>query len=327
MYVIRPVSLRDIDALEHCAATSGIGLTHLPNNRLALEEKVYDSMLALSKDISSPVNENYIFVVSDESSNEVGGTCGIYSRTGVSAPFSVFAVELDHEKGSQTLRLKNYVNGPSEVGGLYLLPEYRRGGLGLLLSLSRMLFIASHPKRFDDIVLANMRGIIDEGHSVFWNAIGARYYKMSFKDIIMERSVDELSGILFPQEPITISSLPSEAREVIGKVHPNTKPALAMLEKEGFRYANEIDPFDGGPILKAIKAELRTVKQSIVAVVKTISEKTLEQDKRYMICNGLLDFRVCYSGIEKEDDGSVTISRDVAKALKVSQGDSIRYVG
>lgn len=41
-----------------------------------------------------------------------------------------------------------------------------------------------------------------------------------------------------------------EARDVIGQVHPQTAPARAVLEKEGFRYRNYIDIFDGGPTLE-----------------------------------------------------------------------------
>ena len=37
---------------------------------------------------------------------------------------------------------------------------------------------------------------------------------------------------------------------MIGKVHPQTAPARTVLEKEGFRYLNYIDIFDGGPTLE-----------------------------------------------------------------------------
>jgi arginine/ornithine N-succinyltransferase beta subunit len=35
---------------------------------------------------------------------------------------------------------------------------------------------------------------------------------------------------------------------VIGQVHPDTEPALAMLKSEGFSYQGYVDIFDAGPV-------------------------------------------------------------------------------
>lgn len=53
-----------------------------------------------------------------------------------------------------------------------------------------------------------------------------------------------------PKHPIYTHFLSQEAQDVIGQVHPQTAPARAVLEKEGFRYRNYIDIFDGGPTLE-----------------------------------------------------------------------------
>ncbi len=53
-----------------------------------------------------------------------------------------------------------------------------------------------------------------------------------------------------PKHPIDTHFLSQEAQDVIGQVHPQTAPARAVLEKEGFRYRNYIDIFDGGPTLE-----------------------------------------------------------------------------
>src|SRR3546814_4598198 len=54
------------------------------------------------------------------------------------------------------------LNGASEVGGLFLHPAARAGGLGLLLARSRYLFIARHRARFGDRILAELRGRSEE---------------------------------------------------------------------------------------------------------------------------------------------------------------------
>lgn len=45
---------------------------------------------------------------------------------------------------------------------------------------------------------------------------------------------------LMPKHPIYIHCLSEEAQTVIGEVHPQTAPARAVLEKEGFRYHHYI---------------------------------------------------------------------------------------
>ena len=57
------------------------------------------------------------------------------------------------------LSLVTDLEGSSEVGGLFLHPNERAGGLGLLLARSRYLFIAMHRARFADRILAELRGV------------------------------------------------------------------------------------------------------------------------------------------------------------------------
>ncbi|MDP0657143.1 arginine N-succinyltransferase, partial [Klebsiella pneumoniae] len=63
----------------------------------------------------------------------------------------------------------------------------------------------------------------------------------------MKRFIAEL----MPAYPIYISLLPEPARGVSGQVHPNTAPARAILEKEGFSWRGSVAIFEAGPVLKA----------------------------------------------------------------------------
>ncbi len=67
---------------------------------------------------------------------------------------------------------------------------------------------------------------------------------------------------LMPAYPIYISLLPEAARGVIGQVHPNTAPARAILEKEGFSWRGSVDIFDAGPVLEADTDQIRAVRDS-----------------------------------------------------------------
>src|SRR5260370_21373981 len=70
--------------------------------------------------------------------------------------------------------------GLSEVCTLSLRPEFRRPGRGLLLSLSRFLFMSCFPQRFDERVIAELRGFTNKGGlSPFWQAIGRHFFAQS----------------------------------------------------------------------------------------------------------------------------------------------------
>src|SRR5690606_6071984 len=50
------------------------------------------------------------------------------------------------------------------------------------------------------------------------------------------------------------------AQDVIGKVGPQTLGVERMLRRAGFRYANRIDPFDGGPHFVADRDEVVPIR-------------------------------------------------------------------
>ncbi len=94
--------------------------------------------------------------------------------------------------------------------------------------------LAQFPERFADVVFAEMRGVSDdEGNSPFWQWLKDNFFNIDFT------LADYLTGIgakgfiadLMPKLPIYVSLLSEEARAVIGQVHPNTRPALRLLEK------------------------------------------------------------------------------------------------
>lgn len=319
MLVIRPVTSQDIRGVEHCAFTAGLGLTHLPKDSNLLKEKIGISIDSFAKNVTAPGPEEYLFVLSDSDSKAIGGTCGIYAQTGVHSPFFVFRIQ----DGAFTL--KSYQNGPSEVGSLYLLPEYRQGGMGRLLSLSRFLFIATHLERFESTILANMRGVIENNRSIFWEGVNHPLLDVEFNKAMINRAAYEpLLLKALSHKPIKLADLPAEVQKVVGETHPHTKPAINMLLQEGFSQTQEIDWVDGGPILMAETAKLRTVQHNRVAAICEIG--TLEAGSDYIVCNNRLNFRACYANLSCHADGSVTLSAEVAKALEVQPGDFIRYI-
>ncbi|MCS5807580.1 arginine N-succinyltransferase [Klebsiella pneumoniae subsp. pneumoniae] len=125
--------------------------------------------------------------------------------------------------------------------------------------------MAAFRERFNEKVVAEMRGVIDEqGYSPFWESLGKRFFAMEFSraDYLCGTGQKAFIAALMPKHPLYIDFLSPEAQAVIGKVHPQTAPARTVLEKEGFRYLNYIDIFDGGPTLECDIDRVRAIRKS-----------------------------------------------------------------
>lgn len=335
MVVLRPVSLADLDQLVALVAQAGFGLTTLPADANLLRQRIEGSVRGFEKLQQKPEGEPYLFVMEDLTTGKVVGTTGIFSKVGGFEPFYAYRVETSvHEskmlkvrKEIQTLHLYAEHDGPSEIGSLFLAPEYRGGGNGRLLSIGRFLFMAQFKKFFDPLVIAEMRGVIDDqGRSPFWDAIGKHFFEIDlphadYLSIINKRFIADL----MPKHPIYIPLLPQAAQDVIGKVHPQTAPALHVLETEGFSLNGMVDIFEAGPCVSSPLRKIRAVKESVQARIAQIVEGPLEA-KSYIISNTQRDFRACMGPLVVEKDESVIITKLTGLALKVKVGDSLRYV-
>lgn len=334
MYIVRSVKLDDLDSFEECAAVAGIGISNLPRKREFIKKQIRSSVRATSKEVTTPKDEDYIFVLSDSKDNIIKGTSGIYSSIKGKHPLFTFQIEalndfpeyLPRAPENRVLVPKRFKGNPSEICALYLLPELRKGGYGKLLSLSRFLVIASSPHRFSNTFVANMRGFIENDISPVWEGLGRHFLPLPFAEVVAMRSIDEyFLGKIFPKFPIPVALLPQNARNAIGTVHANTVPALQMLIKEGFKLTSHIDRTDGGPILEAETQEIHSVIQSKLGRVKEITRNPIESE-RYILCNNNIDFRACYATLKIMNAEEVIIDADVAEALHLDVGSAVRYI-
>lgn len=335
MIIIRPITKQDTEAFITIAFTAGIGMTSMPKNRELLEKRVSDSEEAFAKAVDRPNGESYLFVLEDSATGTIGGTCGILAKTGQQTPLSFYRIEKEEQQTGieslthlvPTLKVVHYQNYWSEICSLYLTPDFRHSGLGRLLSLSRFLFIASFPERFDRMIFAEMRGYLDTHHvCTFWEGIGRHFIDIPFETLMHYRDerVIDLSQAL-PHYPIYMELLPYQVQASIGKVHDHTQTALKMLLQEGFTLSSEVDIYDGGPKVEAALKEIRSVKESTVAQISSLSS-SIPDPSLFIVTNNQLNFRACLSPLQEQSDGTVIIPADVADALKIGVRDRIRYV-
>src|SRR5262245_27586413 len=114
----------------------------------------------------------------------------------------------------------NDYTGASEIGSLFLLPAYRRDGIGKFLSRCRYLMLAQFPDLFDDIVISEIRGVQDkQGESPFYKNLAQHFFQMDFKkaDFTYATQGGQFISDLMPKYPIYVNLLDERAQAVIGQ--------------------------------------------------------------------------------------------------------------
>jgi arginine N-succinyltransferase len=319
------------------AKLTGGGFTNLPADKGTLVDKLIRSEHAFGNEAEEPGDDLFVFVLENVETGQIRGTCQVFSRVGMQQPFYSYRIstltqtspELGRTFRAETLTLCTDFEGCSEVGGLFLHPAERAGGLGVLLARSRYLFIRLHRERFAGKVLAELRGVIDEaGGSPFWDAIAGRFFGMSFQE------ADSFNGThgthfisdLMPRTPIYSAMLPDTARAVMGVPHPSGRAAMRMLEQEGFTGAGYIDIFDGGPTMSVPTDQIRTIREARQLTLSATSEEGGGQ--RMMLASGRLgSFGCCYGRVRTEPDSAVTLDPQSASLLGIAPGDNFLAAG
>lgn len=335
MYVIRPMVRGDFDTLVEFAFQSE-GMSSLPKNKELLWKKIESSERAFAATLEKPVHELYLFALEETETNEVAGICGICSKTGIDAPLYVFEIEKTHKqtpkgipdlKPIRALKAVSLIEAPTELCTLFLSRNHRKAGLGRLLSLSRLLFMAAFPNRFDTHVFAEMRGYMGKDElSPFYEGVMHCFVNLDRQKMVhqMEKGLGFLPYVL-PDYPIYIELLPQEVQTCVGKVHPHTEPALRMLKEEGFQETGQVDLLDAGPWISAPIAEIRTFRESCTATLKTISSDVLKGEP-FLVSNEKLAFRACMTPLQIQKEGTAILPALVAEMLQVQPGDLIRYI-
>ncbi len=314
------------------AKLTGGGFTNLPPDRKALAAKLERASKAFTREGDELADEVFVLVLENTETKEVRGTCQLFTQVGQLWPFYSYRLttltqhsqELDRTVRAELLSLVTDLEGSSEVGGLFLHPSERAGGLGMLLARSRYLFIAMHRQRFAERILAELRGIIDErGGSPFWDGVAGRFFGMSFQDADYFNAINgnQFIADLMPKHPVYIAMLGDEARSAIGVPHPSGRAAMRMLEAEGFAFEGYVDIFDGGPTMTARTDKVESVMKAKKAV---LSGAEVDKGERALIATGhLAGFRCCFGARSFDENGAVAIDSRAADLLDVQPGDEV----
>jgi arginine N-succinyltransferase len=335
MMIMRPITRNDLGCLMDLARISGVGLTSLPVNEERLTSRIARSERSFSG-VLPREDQGFVFVLEDCDRGMVVGISAIESAVGLREPWYNYRIstmvhacqELGIHKRHEALFLSNDLTGCSELCSLFLHPDYRRHRNGSLLSKSRLLFVAQFRHLFDEMLVAEMRGALDEqGQSPFWEGLGRHFFAMDFGQADYLTGVGQKTFVaeLMPRHPIYTDLLPAPARAAICKTHHSSLPALAMLEAEGFRCEGYIDIFDGGPAVQAHVRDIRAVRESALRECRIGTPAAAESTRPCLVSNtSLADFRAVL--LDAGDEEQLCLSPEQASALKLAAGDPVRCV-
>ncbi|MFN9984186.1 MAG: arginine N-succinyltransferase [Pirellula sp.] len=347
--IVREASTADLDSLWELIGHASTGMTSLKIDQEQLADRIERSHFAFRRTQEHPEGAPYVFVMQDSDSGKLVGTSCIFSKTGGYEPFYAYRVVseihtsalLEQSREIRALHLIKIHNGPTELGGLFLLPDFRGCGGGKLLSLSRFMYMSAHLKRFANETIAEMRGYQDEhGESPFWNAIGSHFFPIDFPradalSMINKQFIEDL----MPKYPIYLELMPDDAIAAIGKVHNQTQPALEMLKRQGFVQKDLVDIFDAGAVVHCNTREIAAVRSTRPCVLGRILESGMDgtQEKRVphdgestrksLISTENPRFQ-CTLGYCDSEGGSnqqalVAIDAETAEHLKAGLGDRL----
>ncbi|TBU93957.1 arginine N-succinyltransferase [Phytopseudomonas dryadis] len=331
--IVRPVRTADLPALIDLARSTGTGLTSLPANEARLAYRVGWAEKTFRGEAERG-DCDYMFVLEDDD-GQVLGISAIAGGVGLREPWYNYRVgltvsasqELNIHRQVPTLFLANDLTGNSELCSLFLHADQRSGLHGRLLSKARLLFIAEFRQLFGDKIIAEMRGVSDDqGRSPFWECLGRHFFRMEFSQ------ADYLTGVgnkafiaeLMPKFPLYTCFLSEAARSVIGRVHPDTEPALAMLKAEGFTYQGYVDIFDAGPAIEAETAKIRAIRDSqlLVLAIGTPGDDA----PVYLVHNRKCEDCRITAAPARMAAGTLVVDPLTARRLRLNVGDQVRAV-
>jgi len=333
--ILRPVAESDLDAI--VALAQQLDSMNLPSDREFLAQRVQASLRSFAGKDSDWRTGVYVFVLVDTAVGRAVGTSTIIAKQGrPGMPYFWCAVTSEERRSDELgkrfvhtkLELHSTEDGPTEVGGLILDPAYRSHPerCGKALSIVRFAWISLHPDRFEREVIAEMLSPFEApGKNLLWDAFGARFTGLPYReaDHLSSRTKQFIAD-LFPRDPVYTTLFPEAVQAVIGKPGETAKAAVRILEKIGFRYLSQVDPFDGGPYYGAAREAISSVRDRRSLVLPGLTGTPvapLGGPLALLSAEGREGFRATV--VPLDASGAPFVSKECREALGVRGGDRV----
>jgi len=150
-YFFRPIIDADAPALLKLIRQSSGGLSSLQPRLAFLKDYIASSEKSFSGNMSLDDSHKYLLGLFELRSERLIGCAAVKTQIGKDSPFINFDIKGDGP--DQCLQASSRFTGATEVGSLFLHPDYRADGLGRYLAKVRYLLMASEPWRFGESVI------------------------------------------------------------------------------------------------------------------------------------------------------------------------------
>ncbi len=335
MLILRPVAPADLDDI--VALARQLDSMNLPADRDFLDERMERSLASFAGELEDLDRGIYMFVLEDSEAGRCVGTSTIIAKHGTpEAPYYWLAVSTEERRSAELdkrfvhtkLQLMSSEDGPTEIGGLILDPDYRRHPekYGKALSIVRFAYISAHTDRFGRQVIAEMLSPFEApGKNRLWDAFGARFTGLSYRDAdhLSARSKQFIAD-LFPRDPVYTTLFPEAVQASIGQPNETAVAAVRILEQVGFHELNQVDPFDGGPYYGAARDAILSVRERRRLVLPGLSAEALAPPEGPLVllsAEGSLGFRATV--VPCDCSVAPIASKRCREMLGVSNGDEV----
>jgi arginine N-succinyltransferase len=329
-FLIRNAEPRDLADLHRLSRY--LDSYNLPADRGYLKRLIDDSIRSFKGQLPAPEDGRYLFILEDVKARKAVGCSMVVAKHGRPGMPHLYMTVFTEERTSITLkktvrhrclRLGTTEDGPTEVGGLVLLPAYRgrREGLGAWLSYVRLLYVAAHPENFQNSLLAEYMPRFLKGRtSPFWEYVGRKFTGLTYKKAD-RLSIDNKEFILslFPRNTLYLDFFPKEVISYLGEVGEDSKAAAHMLTKMGFRYLQQIEPFDGGPYYGTLTREVSLVRAA--RQMQCFTLHTASKGKLHLILAETGEGIRCLAAPLDGTGARAALSVETARRLSLKAGD------
>jgi len=309
MFLIRSVRAGDFKFIYRLAKK--LNSYNLPADTRRLKEIIRCSVKSFRSQNLPIEKKQYLFVLENTRSHNVVGCSLIIARHGTPRlPHLAFGISSESLKSRtlhktirhQTLKLIADTRGYTEIGGLVTLPEYRghKARLGKQLSFARFLYMKRHRSQFCSKVLVEyFPKLSGNKGNKFWETVGHKFTGLSYSHADkLSINNKEFIMSLFPKTKLYCCMLREGVTKRLGEPGAGGKISLYMLEKMGFRFLNQIDPFDGGPNYGARFSQISAIQKTLY--LKHREGAILKSSKTFLVmAENSGQVRICVSQIKK----------------------------
>ena len=299
------------------------GLSSLQPRLNFLKDYIKSSEKSFSQKHNSDQPCKYLLGMYEGVGGKLIGCAAVKTKTGINTPFINF--DILGEGDDQHLKASSRFMGSTEVGSLYLDPDYRSLGLGSYLARVRYLLMATEPWRFDDCVIAELRGICGIDGSPLYDHIFKDKLEKNFMEADTEyfdRNPKSLGDIV-PIGKLNTCDMPINVRASLGQPNASGQAAMRLLQSEGFIFTGTVDLFDGGPIMSVHRDTIRTIMNS--KVLKAKRQEKIKGGVYSIVTSGdFNNFRAVISKTKLNDD-KVNISFEAFDSLNLQKNNTVRY--